>query len=59
MNNKPYGSLMSGGICPCGGKLIYSSWKTKDEKKERLTCNCCGRTEFASTERAPKQAELI
>ena len=48
MKDKPYGSLMSGGICPCGGKLSYSAWETISEKKERVYCRYCGRSEFAS-----------
>ena len=58
-SDKPYGSLMSGGICQCGGKLVYSAWKTIEEKKERLTCSCCGRTEYASTKKETEQPTLI
>ena len=38
--------FLPSGICICGGKLIHSSWETKTEKKERSTCNACGRTEL-------------
>ena len=59
LNNRfKYGTLMTGGICQCGGKLIYSSWQTKDTKKERLTCNACGRTNFAEELKQVKQLLL-
>ena len=48
IEDKKYGSLMSGGICPCGGKLSYSAWETIAEKKERVYCKSCGRSEYAS-----------
>ncbi len=48
IKDKHYGSLMTGGICPCGGKLSYSAWETKSELKERVHCRACGRSEFAS-----------
>ena len=47
-NCKKYGSLMSGGVCPCGGRLSYSSWETKLERRERVSCKACGRSDFAS-----------
>ena len=43
-----YGSIPSGGICPCGGRLVYSVWETIKEFKERVTCKACGRCESAS-----------
>ncbi len=46
--DKKYGSLMSGGVCPCGGRLSYCAWETKSERKERLTCKACGRSDYAS-----------
>ncbi len=45
---RKYGTLMSGGMCPCGGGLSYSSWTTITELKERLYCRSCGRSEYAS-----------
>ena len=46
--DKKYGSLPSGGICPCGGRLSYSAWETINEMRERCYCKTCGRSEFAS-----------
>ena len=54
-----YSSLMTGGVCQCGGKLTYSKWLTKEETKERLYCKSCGRSEFISQSNSKKQATLF
>ena len=38
--------LTDSGMCPCGGKLTVSEWKTKTHRKGRTTCSACGRTEL-------------
>ena len=53
-----YGTLMSGGICPCGAKLSYSSWETITEKKERCYCRSCGRSEYASELKSTDSEQL-
>ena len=56
-----YGKIMSGGVCPCGGKLVYSKWQTTTETKETLRCEACGRRDSESniTQPVKKQQALF
>jgi hypothetical protein len=35
--------IMTGGICPCGGKLKHTEWETAKMIKEVVRCKVCGR----------------
>lgn len=38
--------IMTGGVCPCGGKLKHSMWETPKMTKEMVKCQVCGRLDL-------------
>lgn len=42
---KKINHVVVGGICPCGGKLKYSTWETSKMVKEMVKCVSCGRND--------------